>query len=50
MLKYHFSLEEMEKKVISESIKRHNGNLSIVATRLCITRQTLYNEINKYGL
>ena len=44
------TLEEMEKKVISESIKRHNGNMSIVATRLGITRQTLYNKIRKYDL
>ena len=44
------TLEEMEKKIISDSIKRHNNNMSIVAARLGITRQTLYNKINKYGL
>ena len=44
------SLEDMEKKLISESIKRHNGNLSIVAASLGITRQTLYNKIKKYEL
>ena len=44
------TLEEMEKKVISESIKRHNGNLSIVAAKLGITRQTLYNKMKKYEL
>lgn len=44
------TLEEMEKKFISESINRYNGNMSIVAARLCITRQTLYNKIKKYEL
>jgi DNA-binding NtrC family response regulator len=44
------TLDEMEKKLISESTKRHNGNLSIVAAKLGITRQTLYNKIKKYSL
>jgi two-component system response regulator HydG len=44
------TLEEMEKKFISESINRYNGNMSIVATKLGITRQTLYNKIKKYEL
>jgi DNA-binding NtrC family response regulator len=44
------TLEEMEKKLIAESIKRHNNNLSIVASKLGITRQTLYNKLKKYDL
>jgi DNA-binding NtrC family response regulator len=44
------TLEEMEKKLISDSIKRHDNNLSIVASRLGITRQTLYNKLKKYDL
>ncbi len=44
------SLEEMEKRTISDSLKRHRNNLSIVADRLGITRQTLYNKIKKYKL
>jgi DNA-binding NtrC family response regulator len=44
------TLDEMEKKVISESIKKHNANMSIVAAKLGITRQTLYNKIKKYDL
>jgi DNA-binding NtrC family response regulator len=44
------TLEEMEKKLIAESIKRHDNNLSIVALKLGITRQTLYNKLKKYDL
>jgi DNA-binding NtrC family response regulator len=44
------TLEEMEKKLITESIKRHDNNLSIVASKLGITRQTLYNKLKKYDL
>jgi DNA-binding NtrC family response regulator len=44
------TLEEMEKKLISDSIKKHDNNLSIVASKLGITRQTLYNKLKKYDL
>ncbi len=44
------TLEEMEKRTIRDSLKRHRNNLSIVADRLGITRQTLYNKIKKYSL
>jgi DNA-binding NtrC family response regulator len=44
------TLEEMEKKLIAESIRRHDNNLSIVASKLGITRQTLYNKLKKYDL
>jgi DNA-binding NtrC family response regulator len=44
------TLEEMEKKLISESIKRYSNNLSVVAVKLGVTRQTLYNKIKKYNL
>jgi len=44
------TLEEMEKKLIAESIKRHDNNLSVVASKLGITRQTLYNKLKKYDL
>ena len=45
-----FTLEEMEKKMISDALRRHNDNLSMVAVKLGITRQTLYNKIRKYDL
>ena len=44
------TLDEMESSMIAAAIHECNGNLSQVATRLGITRQTLYNKIKKYGL
>lgn len=44
------TLEEMERKMIADSIQQCDGNLSQAASRLGITRQTLYNKIKKYGL
>jgi DNA-binding NtrC family response regulator len=49
-LRAEMTLEEMEKRIIAESLRRHGNNISIVADRLGITRQTLYNKIAKYGL
>jgi DNA-binding NtrC family response regulator len=47
---YHkeVTLEEMEKQMILESLKRNGNNLSVVASKLGITRQTLYNKLAKY--
>ena len=44
------TLDEMEKKMISDSISRYDGNLSAVAGKLGITRQTLYNKMKKYNI
>jgi DNA-binding NtrC family response regulator len=44
------TLDEMEKKLIVESLKSYSNNMSIVAGKLGITRQTLYNKMKKYGL
>lgn len=44
------TLEEMEMRMISDSIRRYGGNVSLVAEKLGITRQTLYNKIRKYNL
>lgn len=44
------TLEEMERKLIIEGLKRYSNNLSVVAGRLGITRQTLYNKMKKYEL
>lgn len=44
------TLEDMEKKMIGNALLRNDYNLSITATELGITRQTLYNKIKKYKL
>ena len=44
------TLDDMEKRMIIESLKRYNGNMSIVAVKLGITRQTLYNKMRKYSI
>jgi len=44
------TLEEMEKKMILDSLKRYSNNISVVAEKLGLTRQTLYNKIKKYDL
>jgi DNA-binding NtrC family response regulator len=43
------TLDEMEQALIKNAIDQCEGNLSAVASRLGITRQTLYNKIKKYG-
>jgi DNA-binding NtrC family response regulator len=44
------TLEDMERKLIADNLKRYSNNLSVVAGKLGITRQTLYNKIRKYDL
>lgn len=44
------TLDEMESRMIKKTIKECEGNLSVVAARLGISRQTLYNKIKRYGL
>ncbi len=44
------TLEDLERAAIAEAIESCGGNLSLVAQRLGITRQTLYNKIKRYGL
>ncbi len=44
------TLEDIERKAIVDAINSNNGNLSLVAQKLGITRQTLYNKIKRYGL
>lgn len=49
-LRTEMTLEEMEKRMIADSLRKHGNNISMVADRLGITRQTLYNKIAKYNL
>jgi transcriptional regulator with PAS, ATPase and Fis domain len=44
------TLEEMERRMIAESLRKNSHNISLAAARLGITRQTLYNKMLKYGL
>jgi len=44
------TMEDMEKKLIIENLKRYGNNLSTVSAKLGITRQTLYNKMKKFGL
>jgi len=44
------TLEEMEKKMIADSLRKYSNNITTVAGKLGITRQTLYNKISRHGL
>lgn len=44
------TIEEMEKRAIAQAIKKYEGNYSMVAKQLGISRQTLYNKIKKHQL
>jgi transcriptional regulator with PAS, ATPase and Fis domain len=44
---HELTLEEVEQKAILDSLKRNGNNLSVVAAKLGITRQTLYNKLRK---
>lgn len=44
------TLEEMERMMIEKALGECSGNMSAVAAKLGITRQTLYNKMKKYGL
>lgn len=44
------TLSDMERAAIAKAMTECEGNLSLVAQTLGITRQTLYNKIKKYGL
>lgn len=44
------TIGEMESRLIEKTIRECDGNLSQVASRLGVSRQTLYNKIKKYGL
>lgn len=44
------TLEEMEYAMIKNAMEKYEGNLSLVANQLGISRQTLYNKLKRYGL
>ena len=44
------TLEEMEYNMIKNAMDKYSGNLSLDASQLGISRQTLYNKIKRYEL
>lgn len=44
------SLEDAEEQVIRNAIRKYNGNLTLVAKTLNISRPTLYSRLKKYGI
>ena len=44
------TLEDAEEKTIRDTMARCNGNLSMVAKQLGISRPTLYSKLKKYGI
>lgn len=47
---HELTLAEMEAKYILDCLRRNGNNLSITASKLGITRQTLYNKMRRYHL
>ncbi len=43
-------LENVERDAIRQALARANGNKTVAAAELGITRQTLYNKIRRYGI
>lgn len=43
-------LESLERDMICRALEKFGGNMSQVANKLGVTRQTLYNKIRKYGI
>ena len=44
------SMADYEEKMIRDALKKHNGNLTLVAKALNMSRPTLYNRLKKYGI
>ncbi len=44
------SLEEMERRMIENSLKKYHGNRRLAATELKISERTLYRKIKEFGL
>ncbi len=44
------TLEMAEERAIRQALERYNGNMSLVAKALGVSRPTLYRKLEKYGL
>lgn len=45
-----YDLEEVEKILIRKVLKKHNGNITMAAGELGLTRSSLYRRLEKYGI
>jgi DNA-binding NtrC family response regulator len=45
-----FDLEEVEKILIRKVLKKFNGNITLAANELGLTRSSLYRRLEKYGI
>ncbi len=45
-----FELEEVEKILIRKVLKKYNGNITLAAGELGLTRSSLYRRLGKYGI
>jgi DNA-binding NtrC family response regulator len=48
--KYYSSVEEFEKQMIIDALKKHHGNRSETAKALGMSRRTLYRRMKKCGI
>ena len=46
----NYNLDEVEKQVILRVMKKHQGNISLAARELGLTRASLYRRLEKHGL
>ena len=44
------TLEEVEKMLIRKALKKFDGNITLAAQELGLTRSSLYRRLEKYGL
>lgn len=44
------SMDDMQKQMILDSLKRHNNKRNLVATELGISERTLYRKLKEYGV
>ena len=44
------ALEEVERRMITDAMRRHKGNISRVARELGLTRRGLYLKLDRYKL
>lgn len=45
-----YDLEEVEKLLIRRMLKKYNGNITLAAQELGLTRSSLYRRLEKYGI